>query len=278
LAGRGEAAQGRFEVALALVDKYTDATHDRVRVGLAPYAPYLLSRNLLKIISRHAKDLSIPVQIHAAESFAEMEFFFDSQGSIATELFPTLGWQEMPPAQHKTPVQYLSEIEFLEAPVCIVGGLHLSNQDFSILMRYLAKIIYCPRTNKLMKHGLFPYGKLREFGIPIGLGTDQWEKRRGFNLWEEMRTAGQEGSMPLPSAKELLQMATIGGARCLGLDHLTGTLEEGKKADYIIVHAPKFSSSEECFEKLVQKTEPHHIQRVVAVSYTHLTLPTTPYV
>ncbi|PIU54891.1 MAG: hypothetical protein COS89_08820 [Deltaproteobacteria bacterium CG07_land_8_20_14_0_80_38_7] len=262
-AGRSEAAQNRFEIALALVEKYTDASHDRIRVGLAPYAPYLLSRNLLKIISQHAKEAGIQLQIHAAESFAEMEFFFDSQGSIATELFPSLGWQELPPSQHKTPVQYLSEINFLEAPVSIVGGLHLSNPDFSILMRYLARVIYCPNTNKTMKHGSFPYGKLREFGIPIGLGTDQWISRKSFSIWEEMRIALQQGSTPIPTPRELVQMATIGGARCLALDHLIGTLEEGKKADYIIVHAPKFTNGDDFYFNLVTKTESHHIKKVV---------------
>ncbi len=261
--GRSEAAQNLFEVALALVDKYTDATHDRIRVGLAPYAPYLLSRNLLKIISKHAKDSGIQLQIHAAESFAEMEFFFDSQGCIATELFPSMGWQEMPPAQHKTPVQYLSEIEFLDAPVTIIGGLHLSAQDFNILMRYLAKVVYCPSTNKTLKHGVFPFGKLREMGIPVGLGTDQWSTRQGFNLWQEMRSALKEGSNPLPNPKEGLQMATSGSARCLALDHLIGTLEKNKKADYIIVHAPIFSTEDECYEKLVNQTEPQHIKKTV---------------
>lgn len=263
LAGRTEAAQARFEIALALVEKYTDASHDRIRVGLGPYAPYLLSRNLLKIISQHAKEAGIQLQIHAAESFAEMEFFFDSQGPIATELFPSLGWQELPPAQHKTPVQYLSEIGFLEAPAAIIGGLHLAANDFPILRRQLTRIVYCPTTNETMKHGNFPYGKLRDFGIPLGLGTDSWGTRKGFSLWDEMRTALASGSTPLPTPKELLQMATIGGARCLGLDHLTGTLEEGKKADYILVHAPDFSSDDECYEKLVRTTEPQHVKRVV---------------
>lgn len=263
LAGRTEAAQARFEVALALVDKYTDASHDRIRVGLGPYAPYLLSRNLLKIISQHAREAGIQLQIHAAESFAEMEFFFDSQGPIATELFPSLGWQELPPAQHKTPIQYLSEIGFLEAPATIIGGLHLAANDFPILRRQLTRIVYCPNTNEAMKHGSFPYGKLREFGIPLGLGTDLWGSRKGFSLWDEMRTALSTGSSPLPTPKEALQMATIGGARCLGLDHLTGTLEEGKKADYILIHAPEFSNDDECYLNLVSKTEPQHVKRVV---------------
>ncbi len=68
VAGKGEMGQQRFEVALALVDRYTDVSDDRIRVGLGPYAPYLLSRNLLKIISQHAKEASIPVQIHSSES------------------------------------------------------------------------------------------------------------------------------------------------------------------------------------------------------------------
>lgn len=263
LAGHSEAAQNRFEIALALVDKYTDASHDRIRVGLGPYAPYLLSRNLLKIISQHARESGIQIQIHAAESFAEMEFFFDSQGPIATELFPTLGWQELPPAQHKTPVQYLSEIGFLEAPASIIGGLHLSANDFPILRRYLVRVIYCPITNKVMKHGNFPYGKLREIGVSLGLGVDQWTTRKGFNLWDEMRTALKEGSIPLPSSRELIQMATIGGARCLGLDHLIGTLEKGKKADYILIHAPNLSDSDESYTQIISQTEPQHIKCVV---------------
>lgn len=263
LAGRTEAAQARFEVALALVDKYTDTRHDRIRVGLGPYAPYLLSRNLLKIISQHAKEAGIQLQIHAAESFAEMEFFFDSQGPIATEIFPTLGWQELPPAQHKTPVQYLSEIGFLDAPSTIIGGLHLSANDFPILRRQLTRVVYCPTTNEMMKHGSFPFGKLREFGIPIGLGTDTWGSRKGFSLWDEMRTATTSGSTPLLTAREALQMATVGGARCLGIDHRIGTFEEGKKADFIIVHAPELESDDGLYAKLVSETQPQHVKHVV---------------
>ncbi|MBI4212580.1 MAG: amidohydrolase family protein, partial [Deltaproteobacteria bacterium] len=153
LAGRGEQAQAKYEVALALMEKHLDGSHDRIRAGLAPYAPYLLSRNLLRIISQHAQHSAIPMQIHAAESFAEMEFFFDSQGPIATSLFPTMGWKELPPEQQKTPIQYLADIGFLEAPVTIVGGLHLSARDFPILARHLARVVYCPTVNKTMKHG-----------------------------------------------------------------------------------------------------------------------------
>jgi len=261
LAGRGEAAQQKFEVALALIEKYTDATHSRVRVGIGPYAPYLLSRNLLKIISQHAKEASIPLMIHAAESFAEMEFFFDSQGPIATDVFPFLGWNELPPAHRKTPVEYLGEIGFFDAPTTIVGGLHLSAKDFPTLARHLARVVWCPTTNRAMKHGTFPYAKLSEHGIPIGLGTCCWSTHMGFNMWDEMRAAISDID-PAPDAKEALRLATVGSARALGLDHLVGTLEEGKKADYIVVDARDIASAETVYENLVEFTQPHHVRHV----------------
>ncbi len=264
LAGRGDAAQQRFEVALALLEKYTDDTLDRTRVGLGPYAPYLLSRNLLRIISRHAHDASIPLMIHAAESFAEMEFFFDSEGPIATDVFPALGWLELPPAQRKTPITYLADINFFDAPTIVVGGLHLSGNDFAVLARSLARVVWCPTMNAVMKHGKFPYAKLMEHGIPVGLGTEGWHTRLGFNLWEEMRTAMATEPSAL-TARDVVRMATVGSARALGLDPQIGTLEQGKKADYIVVRAPEATNApneSELYEQLVKQTDP---QRVVTV-------------
>jgi 5-methylthioadenosine/S-adenosylhomocysteine deaminase len=191
-----------------------------------------------------------------------MELFFDSQGPMM-ELFNYLGWKESPPAQRKTPIQYLADIGFLEAPVSIIGGLHLSEQDFPLLARNLTKVIYCPISNKTLKHGIFPLGKLVESGIPIGLGTDIWNTRLGFNLWDEMRYALQKGSNPLPTAAELLRIATLGGARVLGLDHVIGTLEKNKQSDYIAVHTHNFDGSELALKRLVIETEPQHVTTVV---------------
>lgn len=264
MAGNGDMGQHRFEVALALVDRYTDATNDNVRVGLGPYAPYLLSRSLLKIVSQHAKEASIPIQIHAAESFAEMEFFFDSQGPIATDLWPAVGWRELPPAQRKTPVQYLADIGFLDAPATIIGCMHLSEKDFPLLARHLVRVVWCPTTNRVMKHGTFPYGKLIKQGIPIGFGTEGWHTRLGFNLWDEMREAlGGKGANPAPTARDVMKIATIGGARTLIMDPVTGTLEKSKHADYIVVRNPGFDNEEECYERLISNTEPQHVYQVV---------------
>lgn len=265
LSGPDRQAQGRFEVALALMDKYLDATPGQLQMGFGPYSAYVLSRNLLNIIARHAKDLKVPLQIHAAETFAEMEFFFESKGPIATQLFPAIGWEELPPAHRKTPIQHLDEIGFFTVPFSIVGGYHLSAADFPRLARAMARVVYCPSANRRFKLGQFPFRQLKESGIPMALGTEITGDVEGFDLWEEMRLALKEGSNPLPLATDLLKMATLGGAFALGLETETGSLEPGKKADYLVVqnHAPSIETEEALCRALIQETQPSSVKQVV---------------
>jgi cytosine/adenosine deaminase-related metal-dependent hydrolase len=249
---------------MALADKYQEKNNDLITVGLGPFAPYLLSKNLLVIISQHARNMGIPIQIHTAESFAEMEFFYDSRGSIATTLFPAIGWvDELPPPHHKTPIQYLSEIGFLDASPAIVGGLHLGIRDFTVFARNMCRSIYCPRTNHFLGHGTYPFGKLREHGIPIGIGTDTLNGPAGFTLWDEMRFIQKTEVSPQPTAKEILQMATIGGARVLSLENVTGSLTEGKAADYIIIDLPECPSPSLIYDVLIRNTKAHNVKKVV---------------
>lgn len=260
VAGRPESAQESFEVGLALAEKYIDKKSRRVSVGLAPSAPYLLSRNLLNIICQHARDAHVPLHIHCSESFAEMEFFFDAGGPML-QLFQALGWKELPPKHMKTPVQYLAELGFFNAPVTLVGGVQLSGRDFSLLTRHMVKVVYCPSSNARFQHGSLPLGKLIEAGIPVGLGTET-----GFgpnaHLWTEMKLCLQGGSQPIPEAAYVLHLATMGGARALGLEKLIGSLEVDKAADCIGVHAPNFSAQSESLRELVLTTTPQHVRYV----------------
>lgn len=263
--GPGSISQDHYESALAVAEKYLDQNESTIHTGLAPFAPYLLSRNLLRIISQHAKEMGIPLMIHAAESFPEMEFFFDSQGPIGTELFPAIGWgEELPPAFRKTPIQYLNDIGFLDASPTIVGGIQLSARDFALLARHLCRVVFCPRANREFGHGTFPWAKLHEHGVPVALGTDATQKPPDFNLWEEMR-AVLDGNLAndKPSPKDLMTMATMGGARALGLDHLIGSLTVGKSADYTVVDAPTIADVHFLHDAMIRQTTPLHVRRVV---------------
>lgn len=237
--GKTESAQELFENALAIAEKYFDPSKDsRITTGLAPTAPYLLSKNLLKIISQHAINTEIPLKIHAAESFAEMEFFFDSKGAIGERLFPAVGWTaELPPSHLKTPVSFLDEIGFLSASPAIIGAIHLSDKCLRLLARNMCRVVYCPTSNNYFNHGVLPVIKLKKNGIPVGLGTGAPHKPQSYSMWDEMREA-MKMTPGSPAPKEIMQMATVGSARVLGLENQVGTLTKGMLADYIIVDLP----------------------------------------
>lgn len=232
ISGPDKQAQNRFEVALALIEQYNDPTNDRAKMGFGPYAPYLLSRNLLGIIAKHARDSGLPLVIHAAESISEMEFFFDSQGAIATQLFPAIGWEELPPPYRKTPIQYLNDIGFFSLPTTIVGGIHLSSGDYLHLKQNGVRVIACPSAIKKLGLGEFPWEKHASHDISVGLGTEVLSDRDGFNLWYEMYLALQ--SSPSLNPLRVLKMATVGGAKALGLWPHVGALTEGRAADYVV--------------------------------------------
>lgn len=237
--GRTDVSQDLFENALALVEKFYDpAKNEKINAGVLTTTPYLLSKNLLKIISQHSQNDGFPLAIHAAESFAEMEFFFDSKGVIGEKLFPKLGWgEELPPSHKKTPIDFLAEIGFLNASPSIIGGIHLSEKCIKLLARNMCRVIYCPSDNNYFGHGTLPIEKLQKAGIPIGIGTGAPHRSQGLSMWAEMREA-LKISAHATAPHEILQMATIGSARALGMENQTGTLSKGKMADYIVVDLP----------------------------------------
>lgn len=263
--GLGSQAQDRFESALALVEKYLDEDEPTIHTGLGPFAPYLLSRHLLRVTSQHAKELGVPLMIHATESFPEMEFFFDSQGTIGTELFPSLGWgNDLPPAFRKTPIQYLNDIGFLDAQPTIIGGIHLGARDFALLARHMCRVVFCPRANKVFGHGKFPWTKLHDNGIPVALGTEATHQPPDFNLWQEMKTVLEDEQISdKPTAQDLMHMATMGGARALGLEHRIGSLTPGKLADMIVVDAPQMADPHFLLDSLIRQTTPLHVRLVM---------------
>ena len=262
--GAPSKAQDRFEGALAKLDEHMMSEDEMLKVGLGPYSPYLLSKNLLTIIARHSKEAGVPLQTHCAESFTEMELFYDSKGPLMETLFPAMGWKgEPPPSYHKTPIHFLNDINFLEAGPSIVGGIQLGLKDLSMITRNMCRVVYLPRTNHILGHGSFPFGKLREVGIPIGLGTDTLGGPSGLNLWEELRFVNESVITPMPSPKELLQMATIGGARALNQEHIIGTLTPGKRADFIVVDLSECPTSALVYDSLIRHTRPHNVRKVV---------------
>ncbi|MBI2067224.1 MAG: amidohydrolase family protein [Deltaproteobacteria bacterium] len=250
----GESISDHYQASLEIVEEILSRQSERITAGIAPYSAYTLSRHLLKIIAVHARQTKIPVKIHAATSFAEMQFFFESRGEIAEALFPRLGWTDsLPPAHRKTPIEFLHSIGFLESAPILVGCPHLSDKDLPLLVRSKSKVVWRPRVQKYFQLGETPVSKIQKAKIPLGLGTNGLGGRHSLSLWDEMRAV-----KAACTAEDLIRLATEGGARVLGLQDQIGTIEKGKKADLICVKIPlslvKSRSRAALFQHLVDQT------------------------
>lgn len=257
--------QDRFESALAYVDEVMNAEHPKVKVGLAPFAPYTLSKNLLKIFYQHLKTLQIPLQIHCSQSFAEMEFFYDSKGDIANLLFPHIGWgDKLPPPHQKTPVQYLHGIDFLQIKPALVGCVHMGPTDLALIANSGSSIVYTPKADATLRLGQSPLGKIIAHKIPTGIGSDSLACNSSLSMWEEMRKIlelhANEQEHVTPA--QVLMMATLGGAHNLGLQKEIGSLEKGKLADFIALEAPAEAKISNLAEQVIQRGAPEIVKRV----------------
>jgi aminodeoxyfutalosine deaminase len=255
-------SQERFESALALVDEVIASNHPKIKAGLAPYAPYTLSKNLLKIFYQHLRQLNIPLQIHTSESFAEMEFFYDSKGDIAETLFPHVGWGEtLPPPHQKTPIQYLHSIEFLQGRPTLVGCVHLGPTDLALIAHSGSSVVSCPRANETLGLGRAPLRKILSHKIPVGLGSESRALVPDFSLWEEMRAALRINSRDGEALthEEVLKMSTLGGAQILRMEKEIGSLEKGKYADFLVLQTPQAATLSDVIAATVEQGGPEKI-------------------
>ena len=118
--------------------------------------------------------------------------------------------------------------------------MYLDDEELELLARHDVAVVHCPRSNALLGCGTAPLAELRAAGLRVGLGTDSPASTPSFDLFEELRTAvfmarARERSPEALTAEDALRLATIGGARALGLDTEIGTLTPGKRADLTVV-------------------------------------------
>ena len=193
----------------------------RITLGLGPHAPYTVSDEPLKHITMLADQLDLPVQIHLHETAFEVAQSLEEKG--------------------KRPTQRLADLGFLTERVSCVHMTQISDDDIQILQQTGASVVHCPESNLKLASGFCPAAQLLSNGIHLGLGTDGAASNNDLNIQGEMKTAAMlakavaEDAAALP-AWQALEMATIGGAKALGLEEHIGSLDVGKWADMQAVH------------------------------------------
>jgi cytosine/adenosine deaminase-related metal-dependent hydrolase len=221
--------------------------------GISPHAPHTVSEQLFKGLQELSGRLGVPKAVHLSESIEEVSFMFDSAGPIAEVIFPMARWEGfLPSPRHATSTSYLDGLGVLDSRTLAVHAVHVTHADVALLKARAVSVVLCPRSNDRLNVGRAPYHLLKSAGIPLSLGTDSLASNDSLSLWDEMRYL-RESAPDAFSAEELLAMATLGGARALGIEALNGSLEAGKRGDFLIFSGCDLQAGKPLCEALLEK-------------------------
>ena len=208
-----------------------------VEIGLSPHSPYTVSRDLFGRIAEFAVAENIKITIHAAESPEEDALLLRGEGFF-TDLYRRmdLNW-EVPGCG---PIEFLSRAGALAARPLLAHCVTVSEADIDLIASSGSAIAHCPKSNAKFGHGYAPLEKFLKAGISVGLGSDSVASNNVCDLLEESRFTAFSARNRLDrerfiTAREVLEAATLGGAKALRLEAKTGSLEIGKEADIAVV-------------------------------------------
>jgi 5-methylthioadenosine/S-adenosylhomocysteine deaminase len=204
-----------------------------VAVGVSPHAPYSVSDELFTRVARLAREASLPVAVHIAESEAESRLVVHADGPFA-DSHRARGITTTP--RGRSPISLLERTGVLGARPLLIHCIRVDAADVAAIARARCGVAYCPASNAKLGHAIAPVADLLDAGVPVGLGSDSVASNNRMNILEEARLAvlmqrTRTSAGDTLTAQTALEMATIRGARALGLDDATGSLEPGKRAD-----------------------------------------------
>ena len=217
--GQGDAL---LEAAVGVHERWHGKAEGRVTVGLGPHSPYLCSPGYLREILAEAERLRCGLHVHVAETEREVADSRDLHGV--------------------TPVQLLADLGCFNVPTVAAHGIYVDAVDRRLLREGGVTVAHNPGSNLKLANGIAPVQALLDDDINVSLGTDGAASNNNLNLFEEMHLAAllqkwlRRDAEALP-ARQVLRMATINGAKALGLDAELGSLEVGKQADVIVLDA-----------------------------------------
>jgi 5-methylthioadenosine/S-adenosylhomocysteine deaminase len=204
--------------AVALIEAYADSP--LIRPTLFPHSVYTCSAVLLRRCKELADGHGLPMIIHVAETKNEVEEISKKYG--------------------KTPVNYMESLGLLSPSLIACHCVWLTEAEMDLLARRGVKVVHNPESNMKLASGVAPVPDLLARGVTVGLGTDGCASNNNLDLFQEMDSAAKLHKVHrldptvMPS-EVVLEMATLGGAKVLGLEKEIGSLEVGKKADIIIL-------------------------------------------
>ncbi len=203
-----------------VIETFHDAKpYSMCRVGLAPCSPFSVTEDLMLESARLARAYNVRLHTHLAETMDEENFCIERFG--------------------KRPVEYAESLEWLGGDVWFAHSVWVNDAEIAHYARTGTGVAHCPSSNMLLGSGIAPIRKMINAGVQVGLGVDGSASNDASHMLHEPRQAmllaRVNGDVKAMSARDALELATLGGAKVLGRDDI-GSLEVGKAADFIGIH------------------------------------------
>jgi 5-methylthioadenosine/S-adenosylhomocysteine deaminase len=210
-----------LKVGRAFLDRWIGFS-DLIAPGLFCHSPLTCSEQTLKGAKTISDEYELPLQIHLAETSAEVEQMVANTG-------------------HR-PVPYLERLGLLNDRLIAVHAVHLNREEMELLTQKDVRVVHVPESNMKLSSGVAAVAEMAAMGLVVGLGTDGAASNNDLDLFQEMDSAAKLAKISTLDtvsldALSVLKMATSWGAAALGFEKEIGTLEVGKKADVIVVDA-----------------------------------------
>jgi len=215
-----EQTKDSIALSVDLLDRWHGRDDDRIRYCFAPRFAVSCTQELLERIGKLSRERGVLVHTHASENKDEIELVRRETG--------------------RNNIEYLNDVGLAANNVVLAHCVHVSDGDIDILRRTGTHVAHCPSSNLKLGSGIAPVVELLERGIPVSLGADGAPCNNRLDMFTEMRSAAliqkaMHGPEVLP-ALTMLRMATIDGARALGLEEQIGSIEVGKRADLTVLN------------------------------------------
>ncbi len=239
---------GGLEYSKWFIEKWKD--DELITPGIAPHAPYTNTDKSLKEAYNISKKYNVPITMHVAEMDYELKEYKDKY--------------------NLTPVGYLDKLGILDSNFISAHTVLVNDEDIQILKKRDVKVSHNIGANSKGAKGVMPISKMKENNIDIGLGTDGPMSGNTLDIITQMSQVGKihklfNNDRTLLPSIELVEMATIGGARVLGIDNKVGSIEVGKSADLVLIETQSVNMQPiyDYYSTIVYSSNPSNVDTVI---------------
>jgi cytosine/adenosine deaminase-related metal-dependent hydrolase len=247
----GESTEDSLNECVDLIEKWHDSNDGRLKYAFAPRFLLSCTDELMKEIGKLAAKYDVMVHTHASENKNERKLVEKLRGNAT--------------------IPHLKKLNLLNEKTILVHCVWLKDEDFDLLKEHDIKIAHCPSSNMKLASGIADTKRMLDSGLIVSLGADGAPCNNNLSIFQEMRLAALLQKLnygpAAVSAKQIVKMATIDGAKALYLNEAIGSLEAGKKADIVILdlNLPHTipENQEDIYTRIVYEADSRNVESVM---------------